>query len=139
MKKDTIYKIVLTVLLIGSIFSIMKSCGTYQDITGTVIAKSGDIATKYKSREIFTEYVLVVHPDDSRLEDFDMVVPLHTYIKFEVGDKIVSHDTNINQHLKNPKWYEKERSWATIFLVFSFLFVIIFVCLLCEKNVFDDL
>ena len=117
MKKITIYKIALIVTIICCFISLFKSCGNRQDISGTVIAKSDYIKSRYKSTRVYTEYIFAIHPDDSRLSDFDMEVPFHSYIKFDVGDKIIFYDENINKYLKDPKWYEKDGVWATIFFI----------------------
>lgn len=120
MKMLAIHKIALKLAIVCcfiSFFYLCKSCDNRQDVSGTVIAKSGDIKSRYKSTRIYTEYVFAIHPDDSRLSDFDIEVPLHTYIKFNVGDKVVFYDENISEYLKDPKWYEKDSVWAIIFLV----------------------
>ena len=117
MKKINVYKIALAVTAICCFISLFKSCGNRQDISGTVIAKSGDIKSRYKSTRVYTEYIFAIHPDDSRLSDFDMKVPFHSYVKFNVGDKVVFHDENINKYLKDPQWYEKDEVWAAIFVI----------------------
>ena len=120
MKMLVIHKIALKLAIVCcfiSFFCLCKSCNNSQDVSGTVIAKSGDIKSRYKSTRIYTAYVFAIHPDDSRLSDFDIEVPLHTYIKFNVGDKVVFYDKNISKYLKDPKWYEKDKVWAIIFLV----------------------
>ena len=120
MKMLAIHKIALKLACVCCFISFIylcKSCDNRQDVSGTVIAKSGDIKSRYKSTRIYTAYVFAIHPDDSRLSDFDIEVPLHTYIKFNVGDKVVFHDENISKYLKDPKWYEKDSVWAIIFLV----------------------
>ena len=122
MKKIIAYKIALVITTICCFISIFKSCGNRQDISGTVIAKSSDIKSRYKSTRVYTEYIFAIHPDDNRLSDFDIKVPFHSYIKFNVGDKVVFHDKNINNYLKNPQWYEKDCVWGIIFIVFIFQF-----------------
>ena len=117
--KKILYKITLVVMAICCFISLFKSYGNHQDISGTVIAKSGDIKSRYKSTRIYTEYIFAIHPDDSRLSDFDIEVPLHSYIKFDVGDKIVFYNENINKYLKDPRWYEKDEVWVLIFFVLS--------------------
>ena len=117
--KKILYKITLVVMTICCFISLFKSYGNHQDISGTVIAKSGNIKSRYKSTRVYTEYIFAIHPDDSRLSDFDIEVPLHSYIKFDVGDKIVFHDENINKYLKDPRWYEKDGVWVIIFIVLS--------------------
>lgn len=121
MKKIAIYKIALAVTAICCFISLFKSCGNRQDISGTVIAKSGDIKSRYKSTRVYTEYIFAIHPDNSRLSDFDIEVPFHSYVKFDVGDKIVFHDENINKYLKDPKWYEIDSVWGGIFVVLLFV------------------
>ena len=128
MKKIFLYKIAFAVAAICLIISLFKSCGNRQDISGTVIAKSGDIKSRYKSTRIYTEYIFAIHPDDSRFSDFDIEVPLHRYIKYDVGDKVVFYDVNINKYLKDPKWYEKNNVWDIICMVlwcFSICFLIL--------------
>ena len=117
MKKNAIYKIALVVTTICCFISLFKFCGNRQDISGTVIGKSDYIKSKYKSTRVYTEYIFAIHPDDSRLSDFDMEVPFHSYIKFDVGDKVIFYDEKINKYLKDPKWYEKDGVWATIFVI----------------------
>lgn len=129
MKKINVYKIALAVTAICCFISLFKSCGNRQDISGTVIAKSGDIKSRYKSTRVYTEYIFAIHPDDSRLSDFDIEVPFHNYIKFDVGDKVVFHDENINKYLKDPQWYEKDEVWATICVVLLCVICYFLICL----------
>ena len=129
MKKINAYKIALAVTAICCFISLFKSCRNRQDISGTVIAKSGDIKSRYKSTRVYTEYIFAIHPDDSRLSDFDIEVPFHNYIKFDVGDKVVFHDENINKYLKDPKWYEKDEVWATICVVLLCVICYFLICL----------
>lgn len=121
MKKIIIYIIALAFTVICCFASFTKSYGNYQDISGTVIAKSGDIKSRYKSTRVYTEYIFAIHPDNSRLSDFDIEVPLHSYVKFNVGDKIIFYDVNINKYLKDPKWYEIDSVWGGIFIVLLFV------------------
>ena len=132
--KKILYKITLMVMTIFCFISLFKSCGNHQDISGTVIAKSGDIKSRYKSTRVYTEYIFAIHPDDSRLSDFDIEVPLHSYIKFDVGDKIVFHDENINNYLKDPQWYERDEVWLTIFVI---LLVFIIITIISHTNIAD--
>ena len=133
MKKNAIYKIALVVTTICCFISLFKSCGNRQDISGTVIAKSDYLESEYYSTRIYTEYIFAIHPDDSRLSDFDMKVPFHSYIKFDVGDKVIFYDENINKYLKDPKWYEKDGVWATIFIVLLCIVCYFLICLIIES------
>ena len=131
-EKIAIYKIALVVTTICCFIFLFKSCGNHQDISGTVIAKSDYIKSRYKSTRVYTEYIFAIHPDDSRLSDFDMEVPFHNYIKFDIGDKVVFHDENINKYLKDPKWYGKDGVWATIFIVLLCIVCYFLICLITE-------
>ena len=132
MKKIFVYKIAFAVAAICLIISLFKSCGNRQDISGTVIAKSGDIKSRYKSTKIYTEYIFAIHPDDSRFSDFDIEVPLNRYIKFDVGDKVVFHDEDINKYLKDPKWYEKNNVWDIICMVLWFISICFLILIMIE-------
>ena len=134
MKKIVVYKIASAVAVICFIFSLFKSCGNRQNISGTVIAKSGDIKSRYKSTKIYTQYIFAIHPDDSRFSDFDIEVPLHRYIKYDVGDKVVFYDENINKYLKDPKWYEKNKVWAYICLVLLFISGYFLILIIIEHD-----
>ena len=134
MKKNAIYKIALIVTIICCFISLFKSCGNHQDISGTVIGKSDYIKSKYKSSRVYTEYIFAIHPDDNRLSDFDIKVPFHSYVKFDVGDKVVFHDENINRYLKDPQWYERDNVWATIFVI---LLVFIVSIIISHTNIAD--
>ena len=141
MKKNAIYKIALIVTIICCFISLFKSCGNHQDISGTVIGKSDYIKSKYKSTRVYTEYIFAIHPDDNRLSDFDIKVPFHSYIKFNVGDKVVFYNKNINIYLKDPKWYEKDDFWAIIFSVLLCFIGYLIGCLINEsyKNKITDI
>ena len=121
MKNIAIYKIILIITAICCCISLFLSRGNRQDISGTVIAKSDYIKSRYKSTRVYTEYIFAIHPDNSRLSDLDIEVPLHSYVKFKVGDKIVFYDVNINKYLKDPKWYEIDSVWGGIFIVLLFV------------------
>ena len=133
MKNIAIYKIILIITAICCCISLFLSRGNRQDISGTVIAKSDYIKSRYKSTKIYTEYVFAIHPDNSRLSDFDMKVPFHSYVKFDVGDKVIFYDENINKYLKDPKWYEKDRVWATIFIFLLCVICYLLICLIMNN------
>ena len=132
--KKALSKITLVIMTVCCFISLLKSCGNHQDISGTVIGKSGDIRSRYKSTKVYTEYIFAIHPDDSRLSDFDIKVPFHNYVKFDVGDKVVFHDENINRYLKDPQWYERDNVWATIFVI---LLVFIVSIIISHTNIAD--
>ena len=132
--KKALYKITLVIMTVCCFISLFKSCGNHQDISGTVIGKSGAIRSRYKSTKVYTEYIFAIHPDDSRLSDFDIKVPFHSYVKFDVGDKVVFHDENINRYLKDPQWYERDNVWATIFVI---LLVFIVSIIISHTNIAD--
>ena len=111
----------LTLIIIGSLLFIGPSiyCDINREvwIDGTIIAKSGEITSHYKSTRVTTDYILAVHPDDTeKYTDFDHKVPLATYVKYNVGDKI-SCKEEAYYILKNPKWYD-DKSTLNIIYVF---------------------
>ena len=99
----------------------------YEDVSGVIIGKSEEVCSNRKTTKVYTDYVFAIHSDDKRLSDFDIEVPFHSYIKFDVGDKVVFHDKNINNYLKNPQWYEKDCVWGIIFVVLSITIITIIV------------
>ena len=102
----------------------------YVCIEGTVIAKSGEITTHYKSTKVTTDYILAIHPNDSlKYIDFDHEVSLATYIKYNVGDKI-SCKTEKYYIMKNAKWYDN-KSLLCIIYISIMLFGIILIILGC--------
>lgn len=124
--KKILYEIAFAVIVICCFISLFMACGNRQDIHGTIIAKSDEIQSKYKSTKVYTEYIFAIHPNNKRLSDFDLKVPLHCYVKFNVGDKIVLHNEKINKYLKDPKWYELDTMWAIIFaILFTFIIITI--------------
>ena len=124
--KKILCKIALVIIPICCLISLFMAYGNRQDIQGTIIAKSDEIQSKYKSTKVYTEYIFAIHPNNKRLSDFDLKVPLHCYVKFNVGDKIVLHNEKINKYLKDPKWYELDTMWAVIFaILFTFIIITI--------------
>ena len=102
----------------------------YVQIEGTVIAKSDEITTHYKSTKITTDYILAIHPNDSaKYIDFDHEVSLATYIKYNVGDKI-SCKTEKYYIMKNAEWYDN-KSLLCIIYISIMLFGIILIILGC--------
>lgn len=97
--KEVIKLVVTLVLFIGIIICYKGPDNV--DIYGTVIAKDKITVGRGSQR-----YLFAIHPDnDTRFVDFDIEVPLHSYVKFDVGDKIVFKDVSTYQKIKNPKWY----------------------------------
>ena len=124
--KKILCKIALVIIPICCLISLFMAYGNRQDIQGTIIAKSDEIQSKYKSTKVYTEYIFAIHPNNKRLSDFDLKVPLHCYVKFNVGDKIILHNEKINKYLKDPKWYELDTMWAVIFaILFTFIIITI--------------
>lgn len=101
-------------------------------VDGTVIAKSGEITSHYKSTIVNTNYILAVHPDDTeKYTDFDHEVPLATYVKFNVGDKI-SCKTEEYYILKDVKWYDDQGILCIIYIFITLLGVIFMVLGCCK-------
>lgn len=94
-------------------------------VDGTVIAKSGEITSHYKSTRVTTDYILAVHPNDTeKYTDFDHKVPLATYVKFNVGDKI-SCKEEAYYVLKNPKWHDDKDVLCIIYIFITLCGIIL--------------
>lgn len=125
MKKLIIIIIGLLLILGPSIYH--DANDKYVQIEGTVIAKSGEITTHYKSTKVTTDYILAIHPNDSaKYIDFDHEVSLATYIKYNVGDKI-SCKTEKYYIMKNPEWYDNKSLLCIIYIGIMLLGVIFMV------------
>lgn len=113
--KNIILIIVGFLLFIGaSIYCDVNNKDVY--VNGTVIAKSGETTTHYKSTKVTTDYVLAIHPDNSeKYVDFDYNVLLSTYVKYDVGDKI-SCKKEAYYILKCPKWYDDKSTLSMIYV-----------------------
>ena len=60
----------LVIIIIGLLLMVGPSMyhdanNKYVQIEGTVIAKSGEITSHYKSIKVTTDYILAIHPNDS--------------------------------------------------------------------------
>ena len=80
----------------------------YEDVSGVIIGKSGEVYSNHKSTKVHTDYIFAIHPDDKRLTDFDIEVPLCSYVKFNVGDRVVFRDIDIYSKLEDPSWYQNQ-------------------------------
>ena len=124
----------LTLIIIGLLLFIGPSiyCDINREvwIDGTIIAKSGEITSHYKSTRVTTDYILAVHPDyTEKYTDFDHKVPLATYVKYNVGDKI-SCKEEAYYVLKDPKWHD-DKGVLCIIYIFIMLCGIILIILGC--------
>ena len=83
------------VILFG-ILSLTKGSNNFGNISGVVIGKGGKLSVpSIRSTEVYYDYILAIHPDDSSLKDFDSKVSLCTFVKFNVGDRIILEKQNI--------------------------------------------
>ena len=100
--KEVIKLVVTLVLFIGIIICYKGPDNV--DISGTVIAKDKITVGRGSQR-----YLFAIHPDnDTRFVDFDIEVPLNSYVKFDVGDKVVFRDIDIYSKLEEPSWYQDQ-------------------------------
>ena len=77
-------------------------------MSGVIIGKSEKVSSNRKSTKVHTDYVFAIHSDDKRLSDFDIEIPLCSYVKFDVGDRVVFRDVDIYSKLENPSWYQDQ-------------------------------
>ena len=122
----------LVIIIIGLLLIVGPSIyhdanDKYVQIEGTVIAKSDEITTHYKSTKVTTDYILAIHPNDSaKYIDFDHEVSLATYIKYNVGDKI-SCKTEKYYIMKNPEWYDNKGLLCIIYIGIMLLGIILII------------
>lgn len=123
----------LVIIIIGLLLMVGPSMyhdanDKYVQIEGTVIAKSDEITSHYKSTKVTTDYILAIHPNDSlKYIDFDHEVSLATYIKYNVGDKI-SCKTEKYYIMKNPEWYDNNGLLCIIYagiMLFGIILIVI--------------
>ena len=101
----------------------------YEDVSGVIIGKSEEVCSNRKSTKVYTDYVFAIHSDDKRLSDFDIEVPLCSYVKFNVGDKVVFRDVDIYSKLEDPSWYQDQILCRVLIMLLTWVTV---VCLMCS-------
>ena len=68
------------VILFG-ILSLTKGSNNFGNISGVVIGKGGKFSVpSIRNTEVYYDYILAIHPDDSSLKDFDFKVSLCTLV-----------------------------------------------------------
>lgn len=107
-KRTRLFDIIIFGLVICIFFFSYTIYKGYEDVSGVIIGKSGEVCSNHKSTKVHTDYVFAIHPDDKRLTDFDIEVPLCSYVKFNVGDRVVFRDVDIYSKLENPSWYQNQ-------------------------------
>ena len=107
-KRTRILDIIIFCLLICIFFFSYTIYKGYEDVSGVIIGKSEDVCSNRKSTKVHTDYVFAIHSNDNRLSDFDIEVPLNSYVKFDVGDKVVFRDIDIYSKLEEPSWYQDQ-------------------------------
>ena len=107
-KRTRLFDIIIFGLVICIFFFSYTIYKGYEDVSGVIIGKSGEVRSNHKSTKVYTDYVFAIHPDDKRLTDFDIQVPLCSYVKFDVGDRVVFRDIDIYSKLKEPSWYQDQ-------------------------------
>lgn len=101
----------------------------YEDVSGIIIGKSEEVYSNHKSTKVRTNYVFAIHPDDKRLTDFDIEVLLCSYVKFNVGDRVVFRDVDIYSKLEDPSWYQDQTLCRMMIMLLTWG---ILVCLICS-------
>lgn len=88
--KATLY---LVILVFCSIWN-FQSCTEYEksknytEVTGTIYEKSESLRSKYKSRDVYSEYRFAIRPDNPEYTSFDTTVSFSTYCQFSKGQRI---------------------------------------------------
>ena len=107
-KRTRLFDIIIFGLVICIFFFSYTIYKGYEDVPGVIIGKSEEVYSKYKSTKVRTNYVFAIHSNDKRLSNFDIEVPLNSYVKFDVGDKVVFRDIDIYSKLEDPSWYQDQ-------------------------------
>ena len=98
-------------MIIGSAIFVYCLPPSHEDIAVTIVAKSDGVKSHYKSTKVRTQYLFAFHPDDPKYDDFDMEVPLAKYIKYNVGDRLILKDKEINNYLKESSVFTDIVFW----------------------------
>ena len=126
-------RLLIDIIIIGLVICILFFSYTiyngYEDVSGVIIGKSEEVCSNRKSTKVHTDYVFAIHSDDNRLSDFDIEVPLCSYVKFNVGDKVVFRDVDIYSKLEDPSWYQDQILCRVLIMLLTWA---ILVCLICS-------
>ena len=128
-KRTRLFDIIIFGLVICIFFFSYTIYKGYEDVPGVIIGKSEEVYSKCKSTKVRTNYVFAIHSNDKRLSNFDIEVPLNSYVKFDVGDKVVFRDIDIYSKLEDPSWYQNQILCRVLIMLLTWG---IFVCLMCS-------
>ena len=128
-KRTRILDIIIFCLLICIFFFSYTIYKGYEDVSGVIIGKSEEVYSKCKSTKVRTNYVFAIHSNDKRLSNFDIEVPLNSYVKFDVGDKVVFRDIDIYSKLEDPSWYQNQILCRVMIMLLTWG---VFVCPMCS-------
>lgn len=128
-KRTRLFDIIIFGLLICIFFFSYTIYNGYEDVFGVIIGKSEEVHSNRKSTKVRTNYVFAIHSDDKRLTDFDIEVPLCSYVKFDVGDKVVFRNVDIYSKLEVPSWYQNQILCRVLIMLLTWA---VFVCLMCS-------
>ena len=128
-KRTRLFDIIIFGLVICIFFFSYTIYKGYEDVPGVIIGKSEEVYSKCKSTKVRTNYVFAIHSNDKRLSNFDIEVPLNSYVKFDVGDKVVFRDIDIYSKLEDPSWYQDQILCRVLIMLLTWA---ILVCLMCS-------
>ena len=106
----------------------------FEDVSGVIIGKSEEVSSNRKSAKVHTDYIFAIHSDDNRLSDFDIEIPLCSYVKFNVGDKVVFRDVDIYSKLEEPSWYQDQILCRVLIMLLTWAIVVCLICSLYYKQ-----
>lgn len=88
--KATLYLVLLVFCSVWNFQSCneYKKSKNYTEVTGTIYGKSESLRSKYKSRDVYSEYRFAIRPDNPEYTSFDTTVSFSTYCQFSKGQKI---------------------------------------------------
>ena len=128
-KRTRLFDIIIFGLVISIFFFSYTIYKGYEDVSGIIIGKSEEVSSNRKTTKVHTDYVFAIHSNDKRLSDFDIEVPLCSYVKFDVGDKVGFRDVDIYSKLEDPSWYQNQILCRVLIMLLT---LAVFVCLMCS-------
>ena len=100
-------------LMVFSLCFLINAAQNIQDVRGTVIEKRITRAIKDKHEQ--RTYFLVVMPKDNKLEKFEHEIAPADYKKFNVGNKVIIRDIDIQEISKDSNFLKSTWFNALLF------------------------
>lgn len=104
-------------LFIFSVCFYVKADKYIGDIQGTITKKY--VKTRVVGGDSKVYYYFTLKPTDTKMNSFDIDVPHDNFKQFKVGSKVVFHDMDLTEHLKERKFTQTAEYNIIMSLVFA--------------------